>query len=58
MNLAPPLKKNDNITLQIDNLGSEGQGIGRYNGFAVFVPYALPGEIVEAHIIKVAKTMQ
>ena len=55
MNLAPPLKKNDNITLQIDNLGSEGQGIGRYNGFAVFVPYALPGEIVEAHIIKVAK---
>ncbi len=55
MNLAPPLKKNDDIILQIDNLGSEGQGIGRYNGFAVFVPHALPGEIVQAHIIKVAK---
>ena len=55
MSLVPPFKKNDNITLQIDNLGSEGQGIGRYNGFAVFVPHALPGEVIEAHIIKVAK---
>ncbi len=55
MNNNPPLKKNDNITFQIDTLGSKGQGIGRYNGFAVFVPHALPGEIVEAHIIKVAK---
>lgn len=50
-----PIKKNDEITLTIDALGSEGQGIGRYEGVAVFVPNALPGETVRVHIIKVEK---
>ncbi len=51
---APPLKRNDDVVLKIDTLGSEGQGVGRYEGFAVFVPGALRGETVHAHIIKVA----
>lgn len=50
-----PVKKNDEITLTIDSIGSEGQGIGRYEGMAVFVPNALPGETVRVHIIKVDK---
>ena len=50
-----PLNKNDDIELRIDSLGSEGQGVGRYEGMAVFVPFALPNELVKAHIIKVAK---
>lgn len=50
---APPLKRNDDIVLRIDTLGSEGQGIGRFEGFAVFVPGALKSETVHAHIIKV-----
>lgn len=48
-----PVQKNDNIAVTIDSLTSEGQGIGRVDGYAVFVPGALPGEIVNAHIIKV-----
>ena len=48
-----PVSKNDNISLEISALGSEGQGIGRKDGFAVFVPHALPGENVSAHVIKV-----
>lgn len=48
-----PLEKNDDIELRIDSLSSEGQGVGRCEGFAVFVPFALPGEYVRAHIIKV-----
>lgn len=48
-----PVKKNDDITLYIDTLTSEGHGIGRVDGYAVFVPGALPGETVFAHIIKV-----
>jgi 23S rRNA (uracil1939-C5)-methyltransferase len=48
----PPLARNDDITLHIDAIGSNGQGIGRVDGYAVFVPGALPGEDVDVHIIK------
>ena len=48
----PPVQRNDDITLTIDALGAEGQGIGRVDGYAVFVPGALPGEHVRAHMIK------
>lgn len=51
---AGPLNRNDDIELNIDSLGSEGQGVGRYDGLAVFVPFALPNERVKAHIIKAA----
>ena len=51
--IQPPVKKNDDITLIIDGLTSEGHGIGRVDGYAVFVPGALPGETVSVHIIKV-----
>ena len=50
-----PVNKNDNITLKIEAYTSEGYGIGRYEGFAVFVPFALVGETVNVHIIKVSK---
>ena len=53
MKQKPPLERNDDIMITIDALGSEGQGIGRFEGFAVFVPGALPGEKVNAHMIKV-----
>lgn len=53
MKQKPPLARNDDIEILIDALGSEGQGIGRYEGYAVFVPGALPGERVKAHMIKV-----
>ena len=55
MDKLMPLNKNDDIELRIDSLGSEGQGVGRYEGMAVFVPFAIPNELVKAHIIKVAK---
>lgn len=47
-----PVRKNQQVELEITALSSEGQGIGRYEGYAVFVPFALPGEKVLAHIIK------
>jgi len=53
MNLRPPVEKNDDIELVITALSSEGQGIGRIDGYTVFVPYAIPGELVRAHVIKV-----
>ncbi len=49
-----PVVKNQSLELEITAVGSDGQGIGRAGGFVVFVPFALPGELVEVLIIKVA----
>ncbi len=47
------LKKNDEIKLYIDAFSSEGSGIGRFEGMAVFVSGAAAGDTVLTHIIKV-----
>ena len=47
-----PVNKNDDLTLTIEALTGEGQGVARVDGYAVFVPGALIGETVEAHVIK------
>lgn len=47
-----PVAKNQEIELEITALGSEGQGIGRYAGYALFVEGALIGEKVQVRVIK------
>ena len=49
------IKKNDKIELSVEALTSEGSGLGRYEGIAVFVQGAVPGDKIIAHIIKVSK---
>ncbi len=51
------LKKNQIIELKIDALGSQGEGIGRYQGLAVFVPATAPGDVIEAKLLKVKKNL-
>ncbi|MCM1544078.1 MAG: 23S rRNA (uracil(1939)-C(5))-methyltransferase RlmD [Ruminococcus sp.] len=48
-----PLKKNDEITLDITALSSQGSGIGHYEGMAIFVEGAAVGDKLLVHIIKV-----
>ncbi len=55
MKQVNPFQKNQELTLEITGVTSEGQGVGRSEGVAFFVPFALPGETVKAHIIKVEK---
>lgn len=55
MKVNVPVKKGDNIELKIAGLGSSGEGVGRYDGFTVFVHGALPEETVQAEIILVKK---
>ena len=50
------MKKNDIIELKIDGLTSEGSGVGRHEGLAVFVPYSAPGDVIECRILKVMKS--
>lgn len=49
------LRKNDIIELEITGFSSEGSGVGHYDGQAVFVTGAAPGDIVDCIIIKAKK---
>lgn len=51
-----PVKPGDIIELDIDGLGHTGEGVGRYQGLAIFVPGALPDERVRAVISQVKKS--
>ncbi len=53
MNL--PIKKNETYEMLIEDLGSNGEGIGRIEGFTVFVEGALIGEEVSVLIMKLKK---
>ncbi len=48
-------RKNDSVTVAIEDLGTEGEGIGKVDGFTLFVKDAVPGDIVEAKIVKSKK---
>lgn len=50
-----PIKKEKYI-IDIEGLGSNAEGVGRHNGFTVFVPYALPGEQAEVLIHTIKKS--
>lgn len=50
------MKKNDIIMLEITALTSEGSGIGKHDGMAVFVPKTAVGDVIEARIVKVLKS--
>jgi 23S rRNA (uracil1939-C5)-methyltransferase len=41
------------LSLDIVDLARGGRGVGRHEGFVVFVPGALPGETVRARIRRV-----
>lgn len=48
-------RKNDLVTLEITDLGSSGEGIGKVDGFTLFVKDALIGDVIQAKIIKLKK---
>ena len=50
-----PFKKNDTVRITIDAMSSEGMGIGRYEGVAIFVPLTAIGDEIEAKIVKLQK---
>lgn len=50
------LKKNEIIRLKIDGITNEGNGVGRYEGMAVFVPFTALGDEISCKIVKLKKT--
>ena len=49
-------KKNDCVTITIEDMGSEGEGIGKVDGFTLFVKDTVPGDRIEARIVKLKKS--
>lgn len=49
-------RKNEIHHVTITDLGAEGEGIGKIDGYPLFVKDALPGDVVEARLTKVKKT--
>ena len=51
------MNKNDIIKLEITATSTDGVGIGRHDGLAVFVPNSCEGDEIEAKILKVKKNL-
>lgn len=49
------MQPNQTVELNIIDLGMEGEGVGKFEGYTFFVPYALPGERVRAKITHLKK---
>lgn len=48
-------QKNELLTVEITDIGNDGEGIGRCDGYTLFVKDAVVGDIVEARITKPKK---
>ncbi len=48
-------KKNDIVVIDIEDMGTDGEGIGKIDGFPLFVKDALIGDRIEARVTKLKK---
>lgn len=49
------LKKNEECIIHIEDMGNDGEGIGRYQGYTLFVKNALVGDTVRVRAMKCKK---
>ncbi|AVM68501.1 23S rRNA (uracil(1939)-C(5))-methyltransferase RlmD [Lachnospiraceae bacterium oral taxon 500] len=52
MKRKAPVKKNEELMITIEDVSAEGEGIGRYEGYTLFVPKTLPQEVVKVKVLK------
>lgn len=52
----PPVKTGDVIEMEITGLSHDGAGVGKYQGFTIFVPQTVPDEKVRVRVQVVKKT--
>lgn len=46
------MQKNESVTVAIQDIGVNGEGIGRVNGYTLFIKDAVIGDVVEARVTK------
>lgn len=49
------MQKNELVTVTIQDMGVNGEGIGRVNGYTLFIKDAVIGDVVEAKVTKAKK---
>lgn len=49
------VKKNEIYNITISDLGTQGEGIGKIDGYAMFIKNTLPGETVKTLVVKANK---
>lgn len=49
------LKKNDVLEVNITAIGINGEGIAKHEGFALFVPFGVAGDVLKIKVLKVNK---
>ena len=49
------LEKNDIVRLTISDIGTDGEGIGKVDGYTLFVKDAVIGDTITARVIKLKK---
>ncbi len=50
------MQKNDMVRLQIEDIGVGGEGIGKIDGYTLFVKDTVIGDVIEAKVIKAKKS--
>lgn len=50
------LKKNDQVEIEIEDIGAEGEGIGKVNGYTLFVKDTVMGDKALVLVMKTGKT--
>ncbi|MHA0858021.1 23S rRNA (uracil(1939)-C(5))-methyltransferase RlmD [Paenibacillus sp. CMAA1364] len=53
--LGLPVSKNDDVVIDIIGMNHDGEGVGRAEGYTLFVPGSLPGEQVRVKVLKTKK---
>ena len=49
------MQKNDIVTVTIEDMGVNGEGIGKVNGYTLFIKDAVIGDVVKAKLMKAKK---
>ena len=50
------MEKNDILTVTIEDLTADGEGVGKAGGFPLFIKDAVPGDVVRCSVMKVKKS--
>ena len=50
------MTKNQVVTITIEDIGNDGEGIGRYEGYTLFVKGAVVGDVAKVKVLKAKKT--
>ena len=48
------MQKNDVVTVTIEDIGVNGEGIGKVDGYTLFIKDAMIGDVIEAKVMKAA----